>query len=341
MQKRKIFITGTAGFIGFHTAKLMLELGHEVQGYDNLSDYYDRSLKEDRHRHLEGNYGNSFSATVGMLEDSDCLKKKLFDFQPDIVIHLAAQAGVRYSLEHPEAYINSNIIGTFNLLEAIKAMDIKHFLMASTSSAYGSNTEMPFHENHKADNQLTIYSATKKSNESMCHAYSYINQIPMTIFRFFTVYGPWGRPDMALFKFTKGILENNQIDVYNNGDMFRDFTYIDDLVQGIYNLIEVIPSASKKVSPLDSVSDVCPYRLVNIGNSSQINLMDFIGIIEEKLQKKAVIKFMPMQMGDIKATLADNNLLYELTGFKPKVSVNEGVSNFIDWYIDYYKISKV
>ena len=341
MIKDRIFITGTAGFIGFHTAKLMLEMGHVVYGYDSLSDYYDKNLKEDRHQYLRDNFGKNFNSTIGLLEDADKLSKTLIDFDPTIVIHLAAQAGVRYSLEHPETYINSNIIGTYNLLEVIKNIKIKHFLMASTSSVYGSNTEMPFHENHKASNQLTIYAATKKSNESMCHAYSYNYEIPITIFRFFTVYGPWGRPDMALFKFTKGILEDQPIDVYNNGNMARDFTYVDDLVQGIYHLTSAIPIVSIKSTPLDSLSEVCPFRIVNIGNSSQISLMDFIEIIENKLNKKAILNFMPMQMGDIKATLADNNLLFQLTGFKPKVSVKEGVSNFIDWYIKYYKINKV
>lgn len=335
MHSRKFFITGTAGFIGFHTAMLLLKKGHKVYGFDSLSNYYDKSLKQDRHKYLVDRFGSSFNYTVGQLEDFNCLSETILKFNPEIIIHLAAQAGVRYSLEHPETYINSNIIGTYNLLEIIKKINIQHFLMASTSSVYGANTKMPFKETDKASGQLTIYSATKKSNESMCHAYSYISNIPTTIFRFFTVYGPWGRPDMALFKFTKGILEDKPIDVYNNGDMFRDFTYVDDLVEGIYNLTKVNPSLEQKIES-DSLSNVCPFRIVNIGNSNQINLMDFIRIIEKKLNKKAIINFLPMQIGDIKSTLADNSLLEKLTGSKPCVSVEEGVSNFVDWYLEYY-----
>ena len=338
MKGKRIFVTGSAGFIGFHLSKLLLENGDTVHGFDNLSEYYDKSLKENRHKFLEAHHKSFFTKTIASLEDKNALEDSIKDFKPQIIIHLAAQAGVRYSLKHPETYINSNIIGTFNLLEIIKNIRIDHFLMASTSSVYGSNSKMPFEEIDKADEQLTIYSATKKSNESMCHSYSYINRIPTTVFRFFTVYGPWGRPDMALFKFTKGIINDEPIDVYNNGDMFRDFTYVDDLVESIRLLIDCIPSDDSIEDKIDfdSKSNSSPFRIVNIGNSEQINLMEFINIIENKLNKKAKINFMPMQTGDIKSTLANNNLLYNLTKFKPKVSVKEGVSNFIDWYLKYY-----
>ena len=340
-EKKRIFITGSAGFIGFHTAKSLLQKGHLIHGFDNLSNYYDKSLKERRHEFLEINYNQKFSRTIASLEDAKSLESAIKKFNPQIIIHLAAQAGVRYSLEHPEAYIESNIVGTFNLLEIIKNINIEHFLMASTSSVYGSNLIMPFEENHKSDEQLTIYSATKKSNESMIHAYSYIYKIPSTIFRFFTVYGPWGRPDMALFKFTKGIINEEPIDVYNNGDMFRDFTYVDDLVESIRLLTNCIPSKNIDDSvEFDSKSNSAPFRIVNIGNSEQVNLMDFINLIEKKLNKKAILNYMPMQTGDIKSTLADNKLLFNLTGYKPRVSVEEGVSNFVDWYIDHYEYKK-
>ena len=341
MKKNKIFITGSAGFIGFHLSKLLLDNDQIVHGFDNLSDYYDKTLKENRHKILETEHKNNFSKTIAALEDKNALETAIRDFKPEIIVHLAAQAGVRYSLEHPEAYIESNIVGTFNLLEIIKNINVNHFLMASTSSVYGSNSIMPFEENHKSDEQLTIYSATKKSNESMSHAYSYINRIPTTVFRFFTVYGPWGRPDMALFKFTKGIINDEPIDVYNNGDMFRDFTYVDDLVESIRLLINCIPSKNIDDSvEFDSKSNSAPFRIVNIGNSEQVNLMDFINLIEKKLNKKAILNYMPMQTGDIKSTLADNKLLFNLTGYKPRVSVEEGVSNFVDWYIDHYEYKK-
>ena len=285
MKKNKIFITGSAGFIGFHLSKLLLDNDLIVHGFDNLSDYYDKTLKENRHKILETEHKNNFSKTIAALEDKNALETAIRDFKPEIIVHLAAHAGVRYSLEHPEAYIESNIVGTFNLLEIIKNISVNHFLMASTSSVYGSNSVMPFEENHKSDEQLTIYSATKKSNESMSHAYSYINRIPTTIFRFFTVYGPWGRPDMALFKFTKGILSNKKIDIYNNGKMYRDFTYIDDVINGMILLIKKIPKISKKTKyQNDSLSKVAPFRILNIGNTKKVYLLDFLKQIEKELQ---------------------------------------------------------
>ncbi len=336
---KKIFITGTAGFIGFHLANLLLKEGFTVHGYDGLTSYYDVNLKKVRQDILLKN--SSFSTTTGLLEDFEKLHTAIKSFKPDILIHLAAQAGVRYSLENPRAYIDSNIIGTFNILEVTKSEKIKHLLMASTSSVYGSNEKMPFVEIEKADTQLTLYAATKKANENMAHSYSHLWKIPITMFRFFTVYGPWGRPDMALFKFVSAILEDQPIDIYNNGEMFRDFTYVDDLVQSIRLLINKIPKAplNEFLIKKDSISNTAPFRIVNIGNSNKVNLMDFIKIIEEILDKKAIYNYMPMQKGDVKATWADTSLLKELTNYKPKVNVKTGIKKFVEWYIEYNKVS--
>jgi len=333
---KSILITGTAGFIGFHLAKLLLEEGFTIHGYDGMTDYYDVNLKKARHEILS-KYPN-FSSTIGMLEDQQKLNDLAIKFQPTIIIHLAAQAGVRYSLENPRAYINSNIIGTFNVMEIAKKLNVKHLLMASTSSVYGSNLKMPFAETEKADIQLTIYSSTKKANESMAHSYSYLWKIPTTMFRFFTVYGPWGRPDMALFKFVSSILNNKPIDIYNNGEMYRDFTYIDDLVYGIKLLIETVPSENKNIISSDSLSPVAPYRVVNIGNSNKVNLIDFVDTIEDILKKKAIRNYMPMQKGDVKATWSDCSLLKNLTNYSPKTNFRDGILKFIEWYRDYYNV---
>lgn len=330
----KTLITGTAGFIGFHLAKLLLDSGFEVLGYDGMTDYYDVNLKQERHKILLRN--SNFKAIKGMLEDHDKFNSIANEFQPDIIVHLAAQAGVRYSLENPRAYLNSNIIGTFNVMEAAKKLKVKHLLVASTSSVYGANTKMPFTEVQKADTQLTIYAATKKASENMTHSYAYLWKIPTTMFRFFTVYGPWGRPDMALFKFVSGIINNKPIDIYNNGEMYRDFTYIDDLVNSIKLLIDVIPSMDKKTSDLDSLSSVAPHRVVNIGNSNKIKLLDFIDAIEENLGKKAIRNYMSMQKGDVPGTWADTSLLNNLTNYKPKTNFKDGVDKFIKWYRKYY-----
>jgi UDP-glucuronate 4-epimerase len=330
----KILITGTAGFIGFHLAKLLLDSGFEVLGYDGMTDYYDVNLKQERHKILLKN--SNFKAIKGMLEDHDKFNSIANEFHPDIIVHLAAQAGVRYSLENPRSYINSNIIGTFNVMEAAKKLKVKHLLVASTSSVYGANTKMPFTEIQKADTQLTIYAATKKSVENMAHSYAYLWKIPTTMFRFFTVYGPWGRPDMALFKFVSGIINNKPIDIYNNGEMYRDFTYIDDLVHSIKLLIDVIPSMDKKISDLDSLSSVAPHRVVNIGNSNKIKLLDFIDAIEENLGKKAIRNYMSMQKGDVPGTWADTSLLNNLTNYNPKTNFKDGIDKFIKWYRKYY-----
>ena len=332
----KVLVTGTAGFIGFHLAKLLLSQGCKVHGYDGITDYYDVNLKRSRHKVLHTYAG--FSCTIGMLEDSELLNQTFDEFQPDVVVHLAAQAGVRYSLENPRAYIESNIVGTFNVMEGARRLSVKHLLMASTSSVYGANKSMPFGENHKADMPLTIYAATKKATESMGHSYAYLHQLPITMFRFFTVYGPWGRPDMALFKFVRGVINGTPIDIYNNGDMYRDFTYIDDLVRGIYLLIgeaPLGPDYSVRTDG-DSLSTVAPYRVVNIGNSEKVKLTDFIDAIEDYIGKKAVRNYMPMQIGDVPATWADASLLQSLTGYRPKTEFREGVARFIDWYREFY-----
>ena len=339
----KILITGTAGFIGFHLAKLLLKDGHEVHGFDGMTNYYDVNLKKDRQKILLQN--KNFSKTKGMLEDFNKLNDLADLFQPEVIVHLAAQAGVRYSLENPRAYIDSNIIGTFNVMEIARKQKVKHLLMASTSSVYGANLEMPFVETEEADTQLTIYAATKKANESMAHSYAYLWKLPITMFRFFTVYGPWGRPDMALFKFVKAIINDKPIDIYNQGKMYRDFTYIDDLVQGIKLLINTIPKVNpneidtkKDIPKGDSHSPVAPFRIINIGNSNKIKLLDFIDAIENIMQKKAIRNYMPMQKGDVPATWANSSLLKNLTSFEPKTNFKDGIENFIKWYRSYYQI---
>lgn len=332
---RRILITGSAGFIGFHLAKLLLANGFVVAGYDGMTDYYDVRLKQRRHQMLLQN--PNFTATEGMLEDQALLDRVADDFAPDVIVHLAAQAGVRYSLENPRAYLDANVIGTFNVMEAARRLGVDHLLMASTSSVYGANTEMPFTETEKADTQLTIYAATKKANESMAHAYAHLYDLPTTMFRFFTVYGPWGRPDLALFKFVDAILDNRPIDIYNHGDMYRDFTYVDDLVRAIMLLIDAVPQRPEDgiVPEGDSLSPVAPYRVVNIGNSDKVRLLDFIDAIEDCLGTKATRNYMPMQMGDVPATWADASLLQQLTGYRPQTDFREGIARFVAWYRDY------
>ena len=333
----RVFITGTAGFIGFHLAKLLLSEGFVVHGYDGMTDYYDVALKQRRHAMLLQNA--TFSATEGMLEDQELVDKTIDDFQPDVIVHLAAQAGVRYSLENPRAYLDSNVIGTFNIMDAARRLKVQHLLMASTSSVYGANEVMPFTETEKADTQLTIYAATKKANESMAHSYAHLWDLPTTMFRFFTVYGPWGRPDLALYKFVDAILEDRPIDIYNHGDMYRDFTYVDDLVRAIRLLIDAAPEMPNQrgdVPPFDSISPVAPFRVVNIGNSEKVRLLDFVDAIEESLDKKAVRNYMPMQMGDVPATWADASLLQHLTGYRPQTAFKDGIDRFVSWFREYY-----
>lgn len=334
-----VFITGTAGFIGFHIAKLLLEEGHVVHGFDGITDYYDVRLKHARHNLLR-EYPR-FTATEALLEDDAAFHAAVDAAKPEVIIHLAAQAGVRYSIDNPRAYVDANIIGSFNVLEAARKHNVKHLLMASTSSVYGANEEMPYKETDKCDTQMSFYAATKKANEAMGHSYAHIHGIPITMFRFFTVYGPWGRPDMALFKFTKNILEDKPIDIYNHGDMWRDFTYVIDLVRGIRLLIDAVPAkpdaANKPVIANDSLSPVAPFRVVNIGNSDKVKLLDFVEAIEECLGKKAQRNYMPMQAGDVPATWADAELLKQLTGYKPQTDFKEGVRQFVTWYKEFYQ----
>ena len=333
----RVLITGTAGFIGFHLAKLLLAEGFTVHGYDGMTDYYDVRLKQRRHQMLLQN--PNFAATEGMLEDQALFDRVADGFAPDVIVHLAAQAGVRYSLENPRAYIDSNVIGTFNVMEAARRLEVQHLLMASTSSVYGANTEMPFVETEKADTQLTIYAATKKANESMGHSYAHLWDLPTTMFRFFTVYGTWGRPDLALYKFVDAILDDRPIDIYNHGDMYRDFTYVDDLVRGIRLLIESVPErpASRDDIPdWDSLSPVAPFRIVNIGNSDKVSLLDFVDAIEDALGKKAIRNYMGMQTGDVPATWANAEVLQNLTGYRPQTDFKDGIARFVDWFREYY-----
>ena len=336
---KRAFITGTAGFIGFHLAELLLQEGWEVAGFDGMTDYYDVRLKEARHAILHQHDG--FSSTEALLEDMDALSRAVSDFAPDVIVHLAAQAGVRYSLENPRAYIEANVVGTFNVMECARMAKVRHLLMASTSSVYGANTEMPFEERQKADTPLTIYAATKKANEAMGHSYAHIHGMPTTMFRFFTVYGPWGRPEMALFKFTKGILEGTPIDIYNNGEMWRDFTYVTDLVRGIRGLMDAVPPAPDAgADPVegDNLSPAAPFRVANIGNSDKVRLMDFIDAIEQEVGREAIRNYMPMQTGDVPATWADATLLQNLTGYRPETPFREGVARFVRWYRDYHGV---
>jgi UDP-glucuronate 4-epimerase len=336
---RTVFVTGAAGFIGYHLSKLLLAEGFRVAGYDGMTDYYDVRLKQRRLAMLM--QSPNFTMTEALLEDQASLQAAMEAAQPDIIVHLAGQAGVRYSLENPRAYLEANLVGSFNVLDLAREFHLKHLLMASTSSVYGANTEMPFLETHKTETPLTFYAATKKANEAMGHSYAHIYNLPITMFRFFTVYGPWGRPDMAPYKFTRGILEGKPIDIYNNGDMWRDFTYVDDLVRGIRLLIDAVPvrpESPEDIEAGDSLSPAAPYRIVNIGNSDKVKLLDFIEAIEDATGRKAIRNYMPMQTGDVVATYADATLLKNLTGYAPQTNFREGVANFVDWYRDYYQL---
>ena len=329
-----IFITGVAGFIGANAAGQLLTSGHQVTGIDNLNDYYDPALKKDRLQRLEGD--NKFQFVTGSIQDPCVLADLFADNGFDAVIHMAAQAGVRYSIDNPRSYLDSNLIGTFELLEAARAHPPKHMLLASTSSAYGANTEMPYQEVQKADHQMSFYAATKKATESMAHSYAHLYSLPITMFRFFTVYGPWGRPDMAPIKFTRNILNGDPIDVYNHGNMRRDFTYVDDLVWALTLLLPQAPTETPIANVADSLSPVAPFRVVNIGNNKPVELIDFISEIENAIGKPAVQNLMEMQAGDVPATWADTTLLEALTGYVPRTDIKTGVKAFVDWYQDYY-----
>lgn len=337
MAGERVLVTGTAGFIGFHLARLLVDEGFRVHGFDGMTDYYDVALKARRHGLLLQRPG--FSATEAMLEDRDRLDRVVDDFAPDVIVHLAGQAGVRYSLEAPASYVDSNVVGTFNVMEAARRNAVRHLMMASTSSVYGASEDLPFRETDKADTPLTIYAATKKATEAMGHAYAHLWNLPTTMFRFFTVYGPWGRPDMALFSFTEAILAGRPIDIYNNGRMYRDFTYVDDLVRGIRLLMDAVPvrpESRDAVEEGDSLSPVAPFRVVNIGNSQKVALLDFIEAIEAALGVQAIRNYLPMQKGDVPATWADTGLLQRLTGYRPQTDYRDGVARFVEWYRDYY-----
>ncbi|MHA6690285.1 NAD-dependent epimerase/dehydratase family protein [Devosia sp. A449] len=328
-----IFVTGTAGFIGFHLARHLLAAGHSVTGYDGVTNYYDPALKRARLALLAEAPG--FTAVEAMLEDAARLKQAVAASEAEIVVHLAAQPGVRYSLEHPQSYIQSNVVGTANLLEALRAHQPRHLIFASTSSVYGGNTKLPFAETDRADAPMSLYAATKKSGEAMVHSYAHLFGIPATCVRFFTVYGPWGRPDMAAIKFASAIMAGRPIDVYGFGQMRRDFTYVDDLVAAIGKLMELPPELGKPVAH-DSLSAVAPFRSVNIAGGRPTELIDFIGAMERAAGRKAQLNMLPMQPGDVVATQSDTRLLRALIGEMPETSVETGVARFFDWFQSHY-----
>ncbi len=334
----KILVTGAAGFIGYHLSERLLDRGDTVVGIDNLNDYYAVSLKQDRLQRLQQKPGFSFQLMD--VADRTAMRQLFIDHDFDRVVHLAAQAGVRYSLENPLAYIDSNLLGFGNILEGCRHQQVPHLVYASSSSVYGSNARQPFSEEHNVDHPMSLYAATKKANELMAHTYSNLYQLPTTGLRFFTVYGPWGRPDMALFKFTKGILEDTPIDIYNNGDMVRDFTYIDDIVEGVVRTVDQIaqPNQNWRFDAPDPSSSFAPFRIFNIGNNTPVKLMAFIEAIEAATGKTAVRNYLPMQPGDVPSTCADVTALQSAVGFKPNMAVEEGVAQFVQWYRTYYKI---
>ena len=325
-----ILVTGTAGFIGFHLARRLLADGHEVVGFDGLTPYYDVRLKQARQRILQ-QYPR-FRAVTGMLENADLVRSAVAGFAPEIVLHFAAQPGVRYSFEHPETYVASNFTGTFNLLEALRAAPPRHLVVASTSSIYGANPSVAFRETERTDFPLSIYAATKSAAEAMTHAYAHLFAIPTTAARLFTVYGPWGRPDMAAFRFASAITRGTSIDVYANGAMSRDFTYIDDLVEALARLIARPPVIGAPMGPADSLSPVAPWRSVNVAGGHPVPLLDFIAAFETAIGKPAIRNNLPMQPGDVASTNADTTLLRALIGYVPATPVTEGVAAFVDWY---------
>jgi len=331
-RDRRVLVTGSAGFIGFHTCQKLLQAGAEVLGVDNFTPYYDVSLKERRTERLQTAPG--FQLARVSIEDVAALGAAWEQFRPDAVIHLAAQAGVRYSIENPGAYVGANLVGSFNIMELARHHAVRHLLAASTSSVYGANTQMPFVETQRVATPLTLYAATKGATELMGHSYANLFRIPTTYFRFFTVYGPWGRPDMALFKFLKAMLADEPIDVYNHGDMVRDFTYIDDLVESIVRLVDAPPGDTPVEG--DNLSPVAPFRVVNIGQGQPVRLMDYIAELERALGREAKKNMLPMQPGDVAATEASSDLLKRLTGYAPDTPVSIGVPRFVEWYREFY-----
>ncbi|MDO5646995.1 GDP-mannose 4,6-dehydratase [Paracoccus sp. (in: a-proteobacteria)] len=334
---RRVFITGTAGFIGFHLARQLLDAGWRVYGFDGMTDYYDVALKHSRQNILLAH--PNFSTTTAQLEDAHAVARALTDAAPEAVVHLAAQAGVRYSLEAPRSYIDSNVTGTLNVIEAAQRAGVAHLLMASSSSVYGGNTRLPFRETDQTQLPLSIYAATKAATEDLGHAYAHLYNLPVTCFRFFTVYGSWSRPDLAPFKFARAILSGQPIDVYNHGDMYRDFTFVGDLVRAVELLIDCPPPApgAARIDG-DSLSPVAPWRAINIGNSNKVRLTDFIDALETALAVPATRNLMPMQPGDVPATWADAELLHALTGYRPDTKLRDGIISFVDWFRDYHHI---
>lgn len=334
----RVLVTGTAGFIGAAVAGRLLDRGDEVVGIDNLNDYYDVTLKEARLARLRDRDG--FEDVRGSIADRELVENAFRDFRPQRVINLAAQAGVRYSLENPRAYIEANIVGFQNILECCRHSDVEHLVYASSSSVYGANTSMPFSVNDNVDHPVSLYAATKKSNELMAHCYSHLYRLPTTGLRFFTVYGPWGRPDMALFLFTKNIMQGKAIPVFNEGRHSRDFTYIDDIVEGVVRALDHVPEPDAKWhgDKPDPASSAAPYRVYNIGSHRPVKLLEFIEILEDKLGRKAEKEFLPMQPGDVPATYADVTQLSDDVGFQPSTPIEQGVGRFVDWYRDYYHV---
>jgi UDP-glucuronate 4-epimerase len=332
VRAMRLLITGTAGFIGFHLARRLTSDGHIVAGFDGMTPYYDVSLKQTRHDLLSRAGG--FTGVVGMLEDAKALRRAADGAAPDVIVHLAAQAGVRYAAENPAAYVSANLAGSWNVLALAAELGVKHLLIASTSSIYGAGTKLPFTETDRADEPLSLYAATKKGMEAMAHSQAYLHRVPTTALRFFTVYGPWGRPDMALFKFTDAIMAGRPIEIYGEGAMSRDFTYIDDLVAAIARLIPIAPSEANRVAN-DSLSASAPYRTVNIGGGRPVGLLDLVAAVERAVGKPAQRKLLPMQAGDVPHTHASPALLKGLTGYEPSTPLDTGVRAFVDWYRDY------
>jgi UDP-glucuronate 4-epimerase len=334
----KILVTGAAGFIGAHASQVLLDRGDEVIGLDNLNDYYDVTLKEARLARLEAQSGFSFAKID--LADRPAMEALFADNKIERVIHLAAQAGVRYSIENPHSYIDSNVVGTLNILEGCRHHEIEHLVYASTSSVYGANTNMPFSVHQNVDHPLALYAATKKATELMAHSYSHLYRLPTTGLRFFTVYGPWGRPDMALFLFTKNILAGKPIDVFNYGNHRRDFTYVGDIVQGVVRSMDHVaePDPDWNSDDPDPATSSAPYRIYNIGNNEPVELMKYIEVLEQCLGRKAEKNMLPMQPGDVPDTYADSQVLVDAVGYKPSTSVEEGIARFVDWYVDYYNV---
>ncbi len=335
---KKILVTGAAGFIGFHLSRRLCADGCEVLGLDNLNSYYDVTLKQDRLAQLAG--FDAFRFEEAALEDAGAIARLVADFRPDAVVNLAAQAGVRYSLENPQAYVGSNLAGFVNILEACRHNDVKHLVFASSSSVYGANTKLPWAVEDTVDHPISLYAATKKANELMAHSYAHLFGIPCTGLRFFTVYGPWGRPDMAVFKFTKAIFEGQTIPVFNHGQMRRDFTYIDDIIEGVARIIQIpaAPNVDWDSSAPDPASSNAPYRLYNIGNNSPVELMEMIRMLEKEVGIEAKIDFQPMQAGDVMATFADVQALEDAVGFKPSTPLDKGLRQFVQWYREYYRL---